>query len=221
MNARNNNLGNPVDNVQHVIDKEQQTIEYYNNNAQAWAAGRVQNSGEKSYWHEQLIVFGKYLSSGSVLEIGCGTGTDGNELIKMGYQYTGVDVSSGLLNLARKRFPAAKFLLQSIYDLNFPNASFDGFWCAATLLHIPKEKIDVALQNIKRVVKSKGIGFISIKEGNGQFLDKPTNRWFFLYIADEFSAILRKNGFSIERQASIKNQSNTGLTTWLTFFVRS
>lgn len=112
------------------------------------------------------------LPTGKVLEIGSGGGRDAKELIAKGYKYTGTDVSKGLLEEARKANPSTVFLRQSVYDLDFPDNTFDGFWASAVLLHIPKDRIDEALSRLRAVVRNDGIGFISIKQGEGQKIEE-------------------------------------------------
>jgi len=105
-----------------------------------------------------------------------------------------------------------------VHDLDFPAGEFDGFWAAAVLLHIPKERIDEALKKIKKVVKPSGVGFISVKQGEGEKTDEATGRWFAYYGQDEFTDVLRKNGYKV-LEAGIR--PTEGETTWLTFFVKT
>ena len=92
----------------------------------------------------------------------------------MGYDYTGTDVSKGLLDAAQENNPGAKFYQMGVYDMDFPDNGFDGFWACAVLLHLPKSKITKALQSIHDIVCPEGVGFISLKEGEGEeYVDEP------------------------------------------------
>ncbi|MEZ0483768.1 class I SAM-dependent DNA methyltransferase [Fibrella aquatica] len=53
----------------------------------------------------------------SVLEIGCGTGHLASRFINAGYSYLGIDSSPEMLELARKRVPAAQFALADMRTL--------------------------------------------------------------------------------------------------------
>ena len=154
------------------------------------------------------------LPSGKVLEIGSGAGKDAQALIQMGYEYTGTDASKGLIDLAQQRNPGAKFENKSVFDLDYPDNTFDGFWTAATLLHIPKSRIDEALGTIRRVVKPGGVGFISLKQGEGEKEDPNTGRWFSYYSRDEFADILEGNSFRVENFEVRAGQKDT----WLVFY---
>lgn len=197
-------------------DTEKQTVGYYDREAENWASAH-RGFEEKSYWENEMAKFHELLPSGKVLEIGSGTGKDASALIKMGYNYTGTDASEVLLKIAKKRNPDAKFEHMPVHDLDFPDGEFDGFWTAATLLHIPKNRIDGALTSIKRVVKPGGVGFISMKGGAGERTDPETGRWFAYYSQDGFGEVLKRNGFEIVDQTTRQGEKDW----WLVFYVRT
>lgn len=197
-------------------DKVSKTISFYDNNAISWVNAHGGNNGE-SYWQIEMDKLHKLLPSGKVIEIGSGAGKDAAALIKMGYKYTGTDASKGLITVAQQRNPNATFINKSVDELDFPDGSFDGFWTAATLLHIPKDRIDTALQSIKRVIKSEGIGFISMKAGSGERIDLETGRWFSYYSQEEFKEVLVRNKFNIIGQETRKGEKDW----WLVYYVRT
>ncbi|MBI4157364.1 class I SAM-dependent methyltransferase [Candidatus Woesebacteria bacterium] len=191
------------------------TIGYYDRNATDWAK---EKSGfdKGSYWEAEMAKFKELIPSGKILEIGSGTGKDAEELIRLEYDYIGTDASIGMLALARERLPAADFRRGSALDLNFPENSFDGFWTAATLLHIPKDQIDKALKEVYKVTRNEGIGFISMKRGSTEGEDSLTGRWFSYYSQDEFGNVLKRNNFEI---VEFKERQSTK-DFWLIFFVK-
>lgn len=193
-----------------------QTIDYYDREAENWS--RAHHGDEQdSYWFEEMNRFHELLPTGKILEVGSGTGKDAAALISMGYDYVGTDASKGLLQLAKKRNPKATFHHKAVEELDFPDGSFDGFWTAATLLHIPKDKVDNALSTLGKQVRSRGIGFISVKQGEGEKIDEPTGRLFSFYSKDEFSGILVRNGYEVVES---KVKPTEGETTWLIYFVK-
>ncbi len=137
----------------------------------------------------------------------------------------GTDASQGLVEQARKANPEAVFIHQNVYDLDFPENSFDGFWASAVLLHIPKVRIDEALRKIHHVVKSGGVGFISIKEGEGERMmsedaqigEMGFSRLFSFYSQSEFEEVLKRNGYEVEE---FQYRPISEKTKWLVFLVR-
>jgi SAM-dependent methyltransferase len=61
-----------------------------------------------------------------ILELGCGTAE--NLSLFKNYAVTGIDISEGMLKLARKKIPAGKFLKGNISDFNL-NKKFDLIIC--------------------------------------------------------------------------------------------
>lgn len=201
-------------------DEEKITIQSYDKYAKDWTL----KYSVLGFWEQEMMVFQKFLPEGRMLEIGSGGGRDARELIELGYDYVGVDVSDSFLCEARKENPNALFLKQSAYNLGFKDNSFNGFWSSATLLHIPRNKINLALQEIHRVISSSGVGFIAMTEGSLNGMHKTTlragdecERYFTCYLPEEFWDILENNGYKIIYHHTRQiNEDNT----WLVYMVR-
>lgn len=197
---------------------EETTLRTYNKLAKDWALGHL----APDYWKAELAEFKKLLPEGKILEVGCGGGRDAKELIKLGYDYLGTDISEGLLKEARKLNPGAVFLRTSLYDLDF-SEPFDGFWCAAVLLHIPKQRIAEALKRIRHSIKPGGTGFIAIKEGDYEGMETGNDydgegRLFVYWQNNEFKAALAANGFETVKD---ERRYMSERTTWLLYYVKA
>ncbi len=200
-----------------LTEQEQNTINFYNAQSQKWADGH----NTERFWGESVDAFQELLADGKVIEIGCGGGRDAKELVAMGYDYTGTDISEGFLEVARQALPDQNFFQASVYDLSnlVEDALFDGFWCSAVLLHIPKDRIDEALNSIKKVVREGGIGFISIKEGSDDVIKKEGDleRNFYMYQDDEFREVLARNSIEV---MNFRYMPMNERTKWLIYVVR-
>jgi len=60
------------------------------------------------------------LKSGTVVELGCGSGILSERAAKSGYDVVGFDISPAMVELAKKRVPDGKFLCQSFVDVDLP-----------------------------------------------------------------------------------------------------
>lgn len=199
---------------------EKLTLNTYKEIAQEW----IDEHADERISQKDLDTFFKYLPAGKILEIGAGGGRDAKRLLEKGYDYTGTDISDELLNVARKRLPQGKFITQSVYELDFPENTFDGFWCFAVLLHVPKFRINEALSKIYEVIKSGGVGFISVKQGEGEKIveeETPSGqkykRFFAYYLPREFNKILEDNNFEVLKS---EIRPVTQKTTWLVYIVK-
>lgn len=190
------------------------------------------------FWRKDFEEFRKFLPKGRIIDIGCGAGRDASlfKKYKDSYSYLGIDASPEMIRGARMLVPGAIFLEMNMYELNFEKDFFDGFWAAVSLLHIPKKrylkvfqrKIDIVLGQISKVVKKNGIGFIVIKEGEGEQMIYNYNegyaRFFAFYNEGEFRKILEKNGFKIlkcEKDLKEYRPLTGNYTIYLKYFVKN
>lgn len=197
---------------------EQTTKDSYTQVSGLWS----KRHDSKRYWGISFDQFFEALPTGRVLEVGCGTGRDALELVGHGYDYLGTDISEGMINEAKKRLPKQQFEQISVYDLNFKD-KFDGFWCAACLIHIPKARMNEALQAIKKNIRLGGVGFISVKEGVGDLLeqrdDLDSKKFYFVFWQnEEFKKVLKKNGFEVIHENYMPMSERT---KWLCYIVKS
>jgi ubiquinone/menaquinone biosynthesis C-methylase UbiE len=103
----------------------------------------------------QLHFVRKYLSvlNPTILDIGCGPGATLNELSKIG-KTVGIDVSKYVLQLARSR-GIKNVRYGNATKLSFANNSFNCVTAFDMLEHVKND--DTALQEIYRVLKTKGV----------------------------------------------------------------
>jgi ubiquinone/menaquinone biosynthesis C-methylase UbiE len=159
-------------------------------------------------------------ASAHLLDIGCGTGRDMAWFEHHGLHITGIDLATNMLRFAQQR-TAGSLIQGSMQYLPFRSASFDGAWCCASLLHIPKLELPTVLQEIRRVVRQQGLVMISMQEGDGEewsggYVDGVT-RFFARYQADELLALVQANGLSV-----IDDTREPGKRrTWLTLLCRT
>lgn len=98
-----------------------------------------------------------------MLDIGCGTGTQCNDIADSVKQVTGIDISRKLLAIAEQRkaereLDNVEFLLTSMFDERFVPGSFDVVM-AFFVLHF-FDDIDAAIARIHDLLKPGGL-FIS------------------------------------------------------------
>ena len=111
---------------------------------------RGRPSGWRVGWLEEFA--GSIAAEGrrSVLDVGAGPGTDAHTFLSAGVEYTGVDLAVANGVLAREA--AATVVAASLFELPFPEASFDAGWSMSTLMHVPTAEVGTAMQSICRVL---------------------------------------------------------------------
>ncbi len=69
----------------------------------------------------ERLFFSRVARGSKVLDVCCGSGHVTKELVKRGYQVTGVDHSSDLIALAQQELPSISFEVQDVRSLSLPS----------------------------------------------------------------------------------------------------
>ena len=151
------------------------------------------------------------------LDLGCGAGRDMAWLESQKLGMVGVDFSTGMLAEARKATAGPLFQMD-MRSLAFADSTFDGIWCNAALLHLPKSEAAGSLQEMRRILRIDSILNLTIQQGNGEVWETNPYTWvgerfFARYSSDEMTAMLVTTGFSILDTRVIE----TSQKNWLRF----
>lgn len=96
--------------------------------------------------------------SANVLDVGCGAGVPVTRfLVGANFRVTGVDISSGMLQLARRHVPQANFVKMDMRQLGFAAGSFAGICAFYSLFHVPREDHPRVLAGFNRLLSQNGI----------------------------------------------------------------
>lgn len=60
------------------------------------------------------------ITTGLVVDLGCGSGLWARELVKAGYDVLGIDISAAMINFARRRVPEGEFRVTSLLKAKLP-----------------------------------------------------------------------------------------------------
>jgi cyclopropane fatty-acyl-phospholipid synthase-like methyltransferase len=96
--------------------------------------------GRQWFLHEVLA---RLPAGSTVLELGCGPGTDAAELSR-GRRYVGVDLSPVQLSIARERAPSGIFVVGDLTSIAFRPGSFDGIVAFYVFNHVPLREVGPA-----------------------------------------------------------------------------
>ncbi len=132
----------------------------YDRIAAAWDSAH----SDDDWWVAPAERFLSLVPDGPIIDVGCGSGVKARYIIDRGRAVVGVDASIGLINLARKRAPEAKFYQLDLMRLGELREKFSGAFAQAVLLHIPKEGWPKALAAIRSVIVPGGWLYLSVKE---------------------------------------------------------
>jgi SAM-dependent methyltransferase len=171
-----------------------------------------------------LDLFVESIGRGKILDAGCGHGRDARHLSELGFHIVGIDLSQGLLEIARRSAAIPSFCLMDLRKLGFLQGSFEGVWACASLLHLPKREAEPALREIRGILKPGGLIFTSLKVGEGENFVKAQEygdkeRFYAFYSMEEARKLFEEAGFEI--MEDLIEKSNGKNPAWINIFARA
>ncbi len=163
------------------------TIKYYDENAITFFENTKDADMKRVY-----ELFLKYLPLGAkILDLGCGSGRDTKYFLQKGYDVVAVDGSIEMVKLSTE-FTGKQTLHLTFDEINF-NEEFDGVWACASLLHVPRNKIDSIFKKIYLALKKSGVFYSSYKYGNKEEI--RNGRFFNNYDKKSFNELLKNHPY--------------------------
>lgn len=101
-----------------------------------------------------------------ILDAGCGSGRDAKAFSTLGHKVSAFDASEAMAQRASALcgFDVAVRRFQEVDEL----ACYDGVWCCASLLHVPRAEMESVLAKLWRAVRPGGCIYVSFKHGKGE-----------------------------------------------------
>jgi ubiquinone/menaquinone biosynthesis C-methylase UbiE len=138
----------------------------------------------------------------SVLDLGCGTGVPTATILTASdHRVVGVDISEGMLKLAREQVPAAEFVHADFTDLPDDFGRFGAVTAFFSLLMLSKADIERVLTKVAGWVEPGGhlgVGMVNF-DGDSlpfEFLGVPVT--VSGYLEPDLAAVVEAHGFTVE-----------------------
>ncbi|MEU2131326.1 class I SAM-dependent methyltransferase [Streptomyces sp. NPDC018352] len=93
---------------------------------------------------------------GPVADVGCGPGHVTAHLHELGVDAFGIDLSPGMIDVARSDHPGLRFEVGTMTDLPLADASVTALLAFWSLIHVPDDEIPAVLGHFRRVVRPGG-----------------------------------------------------------------
>ncbi len=135
------------------------TLSYYNQNAQSFCDSTL-NVDMSALYVDFLPLIPKH---GHILDAGCGSARDAMYFKQQGFTVSAFDASPDLAKLASNYLQQA-VEVKTFQQLNCTN-KYDGIWCCASLLHVPKVELPQVFLKLQNALKPNGVLYVSFKYG--------------------------------------------------------
>jgi SAM-dependent methyltransferase len=103
---------------------------------------------------------------GLVADVGCGPGRITVHLRGLGLDAFGIDLSPGMIEVARRDHPGLRFEIGSMTDLDLADGSMAGLVAWYSLIHVPDEEIGSVFGHFHRVLRPGGMLLLGFHVGD-------------------------------------------------------
>lgn len=192
-------------------DKNSITIQAYDNNPQYYA-DKFDSCGIRMEDIDQVIRLNES-GHNTVLEFGCGNGRDAEYIIsKVGINnYTGIDASGGLIDIARQKIPEGRFIIQDMRETDVSGETLGIIFSFASMLHVNREDLAKILEKCHKWLKIGGILFISTKYGEyreEKTINLDDEKYYYFYTPEDIEKLCPYKFFVVYKNVQdIKGQS--------------
>lgn len=162
------------------------TLDYYNKNSEEYFNSTLNVDMTNTYKEFLKLV----PEGGKILDLGCGSGRDSMNFIKLGYEVTAVDGSKELAKKASALL--GKEVIVSTFEELELKEKFHGIWACASLLHIKREDLKTVLNNLYNNLDDNGVFYMSFKYGEKEYVDDK-NRYFNCFTDESIISFINEN----------------------------
>lgn len=162
------------------------TLDYYNKNSEEYFNSTLNVDMTNTYKEFLKLV----PEGGKILDLGCGSGRDSMNFMKLGYEVTAVDGSKELAKKASVLL--GKEVIVSTFEELELKEKFHGIWACASLLHIKREDLKTVLNNLYNNLDDNGVFYMSFKYGEKEYVDDK-NRYFNCFTDESIIGFINEN----------------------------
>ncbi|MET9359829.1 class I SAM-dependent methyltransferase [Streptomyces sp. NPDC006632] len=143
---------------------------------------------------------------GPVADVGCGPGHVTAHLVELGVDAFGVDLSPGMIAVARRDHPGLRFEVGSMTELPLADASVTAALAFWSLVHIPDDAVPTVFAEFRRVMPPGAPLLLGFHMGDGTRLKTrgygghAMKVHIHLRRPDRVTAWLREAGFTVEAE---------------------
>ena len=132
--------------------------------AESYAAQFTHELDDRPLDRALLATVGE-LADGPIADLGCGPGAATAFLVNLGHEAFGVDLSPGMVAVARAAWPGIRFEVGSMENLNTDAASLGAIVAFYSIIHTPPSRLPLVFGEFARVLRAGGPVLLAFQVG--------------------------------------------------------
>ncbi|WP_434742577.1 class I SAM-dependent DNA methyltransferase [Micromonospora sp. SH-82] len=173
---------------------------------------------ETPYERASLALFADFVRAaggGPVADVGCGSGRITARLHELGVDAFGVDLSPGMIEVARRDHPTLRFDVGSMTDLALADDSVAGLVAWYSLIHVPDDQVGPVVTGFRRVMRPGSPLLVSFHVGDESRLKTqgygghPMKVHVHRRQPARMAAWLQEGGFTVEAQMTLTSAESS------------
>ncbi len=173
----------------------------YDQCAAAYHESRKREAGP-----ELDALFGVLGDGAAVLDVGCGAGVPVARALAERFSVTGVDISDGMIELARANVPAGVFIRADVMSVEFAPSTFDAATAFYSIFHIPRKEHAALFRLVHDWLKPGGYLLCLLPRYDEEtYLDEffGSTMYWSSYAVEDYERLLTEIGFDILEQSTV------------------
>jgi SAM-dependent methyltransferase len=123
----------------------------------------------RPYLRASLTLFAELVNGaggGPVADVGCGPGYVAGYLHDAGLDVFGIDLSPGMIAVARRDYPGLRFEVGTMTDLDLADDSVAGIVAFWSVIHVPDHAVPGVFEQFRRVLRPGGVVLVGFHVGD-------------------------------------------------------
>lgn len=137
----------------------------YDNVARSYAELVVDGADEENTSFDLIARLVGAADPRLVLDVGCGPGRTTGLLAARGLQVVGIDLSPGMIEVARRDHPELDFRVGSMTALDLPDGAVAAVIAWWSIIHLPRDVVPQAFAEFHRVLAPGGVLLLGFHVG--------------------------------------------------------
>jgi ubiquinone/menaquinone biosynthesis C-methylase UbiE len=161
-----------------------------------------------------LSAFAELVPAGPVVDVGCGPGYVTAHLASLGLDVSGIDLSPGMVEVARRAYPSLPFSVGSMLALEPADGSVAGLVAYYSIVNIPRPELPRVFAEFARVLVPGGVLLMVFQVGDEvrhgtEWLGHPVDLHVYRNQPDVVAGLLAEAGLAV-RMTTVRQPEDDG-----------